>query len=65
MATVQLEMFFSGYPRMLGLPHFPNLLSLVIVGQTVSRIEGLENVPQLRELWVVECKLQVRLNLGF
>lgn len=58
MATMQLETFFSGYPRMVGLRHFPNLLSLVIVGQTVDRMENLKSVPQLRELWIVECKLQ-------
>lgn len=65
MATMQLETFFSGYPRMVGLRHFPNLLSLVIVGQTVDRMENLKSVPQLRELWIVECKLQVFTQLHF
>ncbi|TRY55271.1 hypothetical protein DNTS_015750, partial [Danionella cerebrum] len=52
-----LEMFFSGFPRMVGLSLFPRLSSLTIVGQSISSIEGLEFCPLLRDLWVVECKL--------
>ena len=33
---------------------------MVIVGQAVSKIEGLTSLPQLRELWIAECKLQVK-----
>ncbi|XP_073775247.1 leucine-rich repeat-containing protein 9 isoform X2 [Danio rerio] len=50
-------MFFSGFPRMVGLSLFPRLSSLTIVGQSISSIQGLEYCPLLRELWVVECKL--------
>uniref|UniRef100_A0A8C2F5S7 Leucine rich repeat containing 9 n=1 Tax=Cyprinus carpio TaxID=7962 RepID=A0A8C2F5S7_CYPCA len=52
-----LEMFFSGFPRMVGLSLFPRLSSLTIVGQSISSIQGLEYCPLLKELWVVECKL--------
>ncbi|XP_076014640.1 leucine-rich repeat-containing protein 9 [Genypterus blacodes] len=52
-----LEVFFSGFPRMVGLSYFPRLCQLTIVGQNVSFIEGLEFCPLLQELWVVQCQL--------
>nr|XP_033499540.1 leucine-rich repeat-containing protein 9 [Epinephelus lanceolatus] len=52
-----LEIFFSGFPRMVGLSFFPRLCQLTIVGQNVKHIEGLECCPVLRELWVVQCHL--------
>ncbi|XP_067277190.1 leucine-rich repeat-containing protein 9 isoform X1 [Pseudorasbora parva] len=52
-----LEMFFSGFPRMVGLSLFPRLSRLTIVGQSISSIQSLEYCPLLGELWVVECKL--------
>ncbi|KAF5890679.1 leucine-rich repeat-containing protein 9-like, partial [Clarias magur] len=52
-----LELFFSGFPRMVGLSLFPRLVTLTIMGQNVSTIQGLENCPLLRELWVSECRL--------
>ncbi|XP_059209989.1 leucine-rich repeat-containing protein 9 isoform X3 [Centropristis striata] len=52
-----LEIFFSGFPRMVGLSFFPRLCQLTIVGQNVKHIEGLECCPLLRELWVVQCQL--------
>uniref|UniRef100_A0A671WDP9 Leucine rich repeat containing 9 n=1 Tax=Sparus aurata TaxID=8175 RepID=A0A671WDP9_SPAAU len=52
-----LEMFFSGFPRMVGLSFFPRLCRLTIVGQNIKHIEGLECCPLLQELWVVECHL--------
>ncbi|KAM3871256.1 leucine-rich repeat-containing protein 9 [Diretmus argenteus] len=52
-----LEVFFSGYPRMVGLSLFPRLCQLTIVGQNIRRIQGLECCPLLQELWVVECQL--------
>ncbi|XP_039271513.2 leucine-rich repeat-containing protein 9-like [Styela clava] len=54
----KLEMFFSGFPRIVGLVHFPHLTSLIIVGQTISKIENLEHCPELRELWIAECQLK-------
>ncbi|XP_072533364.1 leucine-rich repeat-containing protein 9 [Salminus brasiliensis] len=53
-----LEMFFSGFPRMVGLSLFPRLSSLTIVGQSITQIQGLEDCPSLKELWVVECHLK-------
>uniref|UniRef100_A0A8C7RE95 Leucine rich repeat containing 9 n=1 Tax=Oncorhynchus mykiss TaxID=8022 RepID=A0A8C7RE95_ONCMY len=52
-----LEVFFSGYPRMVGLSLFPRLCQLTLVGQSISHIKGLESCPLLREFWVVECQL--------
>ncbi|XP_029349892.1 leucine-rich repeat-containing protein 9 [Echeneis naucrates] len=52
-----LEVFFSGFPRMVGLSLFPKLCQLTIVGQNVKCIEGLECCLLLRELWVVQCHL--------
>lgn len=54
-----LEIFFSGFPRMVGLFFFPNLCQLTIVDQTIEHIEGLENCPLLQELWIVQCRLRV------
>lgn len=54
-------MFFSGFPRMVGLSFFPALRQLTIVGQSIKRIEALDCCPLLEELWVAECHLTVRL----
>ncbi len=60
-----LEMFFSGLPRLISLKPFPNLFKLVIVNQTIERIEGLDTCTNLQELWITECKLKVRTYLIF
>ncbi|KAK2853136.1 hypothetical protein Q7C36_008337 [Tachysurus vachellii] len=52
-----LEMFFSGFPRMVKLSLFPRLLTLTVVGQSVHVIQGLDDCPLLQELWVAECQL--------
>lgn len=52
-------MFFSGLPRLISMKPFPNLLKLVIVNQTLERIEGLDTCVNLQELWITECKLKV------
>ncbi|XP_068436972.1 leucine-rich repeat-containing protein 9 isoform X2 [Clinocottus analis] len=52
-----LEIFFSGFPRMVGLSFFPRLCQFTILGQNIKHIEGLECCPLLRELWVVQCHL--------
>ncbi|XP_075964574.1 leucine-rich repeat-containing protein 9 [Anarhichas minor] len=52
-----LEIFFSGFPRMVGLSFFPRLCQFTILGQDIKHIEGLECCPLLRELWVVQCHL--------
>uniref|UniRef100_A0A8C5DWS7 Leucine rich repeat containing 9 n=1 Tax=Gouania willdenowi TaxID=441366 RepID=A0A8C5DWS7_GOUWI len=55
--TTSLELFFSGYPRMVGLSLFSNLCQLTIVNQNVELIQGLECCPLLSELWIAECHL--------
>ncbi|KAF0044372.1 hypothetical protein F2P81_003530 [Scophthalmus maximus] len=57
--VISLEMFFSGFPRMVGLSFFPRLCFLTIVGQNIKHIKGLECCPLLQDLWVVECRLTV------
>uniref|UniRef100_A0A3Q2ZV72 Leucine rich repeat containing 9 n=1 Tax=Kryptolebias marmoratus TaxID=37003 RepID=A0A3Q2ZV72_KRYMA len=52
-----LEIFFSGFPQMIGLSFFPGLCQLTIVDQNIEHIEGLESCPLLQELWVVQCHL--------
>nr|XP_028564062.1 leucine-rich repeat-containing protein 9-like [Podarcis muralis] len=52
-----LEMFFSGYPRIVGLSHFPNLTRLVLVRQAIQEISDLQYCLVLKELWVAECCL--------
>uniref|UniRef100_H3BH59 Leucine rich repeat containing 9 n=1 Tax=Latimeria chalumnae TaxID=7897 RepID=H3BH59_LATCH len=52
-----LEMFFSGYPSMVGLAYFPNLTTLTLVGQNIESIQSLESCPHLKELWIVQCSL--------
>ncbi|KAM7323321.1 hypothetical protein ACRRTK_017427 [Alexandromys fortis] len=56
--TSKLEMFFSGYPRIVGLSLFPNLSSLTIVAQDIREISGLETCLQLKELWIAECYIE-------
>uniref|UniRef100_UPI00398E77B4 leucine-rich repeat-containing protein 9 isoform X3 n=1 Tax=Pristiophorus japonicus TaxID=55135 RepID=UPI00398E77B4 len=56
-AVTELEMFFSGYPRMVGLLYFQNLVVLTLVKQNIRRIEGLEACPLLTQLWIVETHL--------
>ncbi|KAG7238506.1 hypothetical protein INR49_030779 [Caranx melampygus] len=58
-----LEIFFSGFPRMVGLSLFPRLCQLTIVDQDIRHIEGLECCPLLQELWVIQCQL-TSLNLS-
>uniref|UniRef100_A0A670XMP3 Leucine rich repeat containing 9 n=1 Tax=Pseudonaja textilis TaxID=8673 RepID=A0A670XMP3_PSETE len=57
-STQSLEMFFSGYPRIVGLSHFPSLTKLTLVRQHIQCISDLENCPFLKELWIAECCLK-------
>ncbi|XP_074092030.1 leucine-rich repeat-containing protein 9 isoform X2 [Macrotis lagotis] len=50
-------MFFSGYPCIVGLTYFPNLTSLTIVAQNITKISGLESCLLLKELWITECHI--------
>ncbi|XP_064148616.1 leucine-rich repeat-containing protein 9 [Loxodonta africana] len=56
--TTKLEMFFSGYPRIVGLSLFPNLTSLTIIAQDIKEISGLETCLLLKELWIAECFIE-------
>lgn len=53
-----LEMFFSGFPRLIGLHHFPNMHTLTVIGQSVYALNGLTSLSRLKELWVAECNIQ-------
>ncbi|XP_010216399.1 PREDICTED: leucine-rich repeat-containing protein 9-like [Tinamus guttatus] len=52
-----LEMFFSGYPKMVGMKYFRNLTKLTLLGQRIQEISDLEHCLLLRELWIAECCL--------
>jgi len=58
-----LEMFFSGLPRLYGFDFFPNLNSLVIIGQSIKKIENLSSCVNLQELWICECEIKKIQNL--
>lgn len=49
-------MFFSGFPRIVGLNYFPYLQYLCIVDQNITKIENL-CCPLLKELWISETKV--------
>ena len=55
----KLEIFFFGFPRVVCLHHFPNLTSLCVVNQKISRLSGLESCMALQELWVCEGQIEV------
>ncbi|XP_066854581.1 leucine-rich repeat-containing protein 9 isoform X2 [Anser cygnoides] len=55
--TTALEMFFSGYSRIVGMKYFPNLTTLTLVGQSIQNITDLEHCLLLKELWIAECCL--------
>ena len=54
-----LEIFFSGYPRMIGLNYFTHLKKLIIMNQQLQKIDGLMPLTKLTELWLCECDLKV------
>lgn len=59
----KLEMFFSGFPKIIGMNLFPSLSCLIIMGQQVPKIEGLSSLVLLRELWISECQIKKIENL--
>lgn len=54
----RLEIFFFGYPRIVGLHHFPHLHSLCIVNQRFTLISGLDGCRCLKELWICETQIE-------
>ena len=53
----ELEMFFFGYPRIVGMNYFPNLTKLCIVNQKINSMKGVEGCMHLEELWICEGQL--------
>ena len=52
-------MFFSGFPKIIGMENFSSLQSLTLMGQQITMLENLECLPNLTELCVSESKLSV------
>ena len=59
-----LEMFFSGFPQIVGMENFPNLHVLTLMGQEIKVLENLDCLPQLTELCVSECQLTVSMFIN-
>ena len=62
--VAQMEIFFFGFPRIVGLHYFPNLSVLRVVNQPIRSLSGLEGCGNLRELWVCEGGVKVRCVCG-
>jgi hypothetical protein len=56
-----LEMYFNGFSTICYMDKFPNLNELKIVAQELEHISGLETCLNLNELWIIECKLKVKI----
>ncbi|KAM6392616.1 LOW QUALITY PROTEIN: leucine-rich repeat-containing protein 9 [Pluvialis apricaria] len=52
-----LEMFLSGYPRIVGMKFFPNIATVILIGQSIQNISHLGYSLLLKELWIAECSL--------
>lgn len=63
--TKSLEFFFGEITPFPALAkRYPQLIKLTIVGQeSLTSLRGLETLPNLKELWVVECNLRHITNL--
>ena len=59
MKVEKLEIFFFGFPRVVGMHHFPNLSMLCIMNQKISKISGLQSCVNLKELWICEGAIEV------
>ncbi|KAM9239165.1 LOW QUALITY PROTEIN: leucine-rich repeat-containing protein 9 [Leptosomus discolor] len=55
--TTALEMFSSGYPRIVGMKYFPNVTTLILIGQSNQKISALEYCLLFKELWIAEHSL--------
>lgn len=56
----KLEMFFGGYPELIGLRFFSSLTCLTLIGQDISSVANLKHISStLTDLWICECKIQV------
>ncbi|KAM6360335.1 LOW QUALITY PROTEIN: leucine-rich repeat-containing protein 9 [Alca torda] len=54
--TTALEVFFSGYPRIVNMKYFPNITTVILIGQSIENISHL-GYFLLKELWIAECSL--------
>lgn len=59
----KIEMFFSGFPKIIGMKQFPSLTSLIVMSQPVDKIDGVSSLVLLKELWICECQVQKIENL--
>lgn len=55
--VLELEMFFFGYPRVVGMEYFPSLTKLRVVNQKINSMKGVEACMNLEELWICEGQL--------
>lgn len=55
-----IEMFFNGMPAIVHMDKFPGLKELKIIAQELHLISGLDSCVNLNELWIAECKLNVK-----
>mmetsp|Transcript_34109 Transcript_34109/g.96662 ORF Transcript_34109/g.96662 Transcript_34109/m.96662 type:complete len:1474 (-) Transcript_34109:585-5006(-) len=55
----ELEMFLFNFPRMVCFDLFPNLQTLTLTQQGISKIENLQGCPNLQNLWIVENSIEV------
>ncbi|CAH3150734.1 unnamed protein product [Pocillopora meandrina] len=55
--VASLEMFFSGFPKIIGMENFPDLQNLTLMGQQITTLENLDCLPNLTELCVSESKI--------
>ena len=59
MKVEKLEIFFFGFPRVVGMHHFPNLSMLCIMNQKIGKISGLQSCVNLKELCICEGAIEV------
>ncbi len=60
LTVTQLEVFFFGFPRVVGMGNFPNLTRLCIMNQDIGSMAGLQTCRHLEELWICEGGISVR-----
>ena len=58
-------MFFSGFPKIIGMENFPDLQNLTLMGQQITTLENLDGLPNLTELCVSESKITVSTSQGW
>ena len=62
--AASLEIFFSGFPKIIGMENFPDLQNLTLMGQQITTLENLDCLPNLTELCVSESKITVSTSQG-